>query len=1257
MVLKVFFSWQSETEQQGFNNKSFLIECLNSSLNAIANKGSLKGVTFEFIEGMGGEAGHPDVAGKMFENADNCDIFVGDLTVVNKLGSIAKFLSWCHISRSFQRKTQNSNVLIELSRVLGRSETFEEQIVLVMNTINGDPEKYPECIPFDLRGRRWPITFLLKDKNDKGSSWKKAKTALKKVLPEALRLAAVKAIEHKRDKYRPFIGWDEHSALKLFSNKYYWNDKLRHLESLILSEKKLRIIGLSGLGKTRLVLETFRETVDKQHYLYCDCQRNDKKSITDTLKDSILTRYPEAIVVLDNCDENDFRDYHELWSMHGSRCRMIAIFNNPEEKALTGTTLCKIERNFEDIILKILESKGLTQDQLIKIKEFSGGIPLMAQLLAEGLKPGEPIGQLSDSRLISKILGLKDDDRKRIILQSISLFDYIGWKEDLRPELEYIITNKAFTSLDSADNQVLLNEADKAILKFINRNIIECRGRKIGLRPLPLALYLILEWLESCTPERLKTAILSLNDAPFPEAMTGAFHNQVKHLGFNQSARDRLDAVLAGSSPFASAEVINTEVGSHLLRTFAEITPVTTTHLLYSTIGNLPTDTLRSFSQSRRNLVWLLEKLCFRPETFNEAAYLMMRLGIAENEDFANNASNQFQSLFRLFLPSTSVPLTTRYDFLKQQAQTDENIPIIIHAIGKALAIDDNIYFQGAEQLGGQTLDNYRPETYQEIKQYATDCLDLLMTFANRNQDYLQLCSTELASKSIRLLHHGLGDIIIPYLDHIARLHDYDWDSMWDDLTFFRDTLSNGMKPDVLRHYDELLNKLTKTDIVSRFRRVQKKFNTKPRDFNKETEIRKEKYRALADEFINQGYDRNILQRLMELEIYFSYPFGARLAEAAGHALKYVILTDGISILNNDDKAHSTIIEEFINNLPSDEFDEWFNDIKAISNPDVLFSVVGNRGLRSGKRYIEHLFSLIKLGVATANSFYQFFTRLKLTELTRDDIIDILSEVFKLDNGIQAVINIGSLLSTYDRGWMSHIIDYYENLFINHQIEANMLSEDGCMDLIRALLNMSTNQKFISAVCNLSISYMETEYKPFTSSYKIEDVFSQLMSNHFDTSWPIISEALLSEKDFNALYYTLKQVFYTPYNHTSLLDVPNHIDAYKQWCKQYPEKAPSRLVGLIYWGGDHDGFSELTKYLIDNYGDDELMLDELSAAMGSFVSSGSVLPYYQNRLDIVKNLTKHANPNVRNWAERQARSYEKALNRMGMFEAEQNIPL
>lgn len=52
MILKIFFSWQVETNLQGFNNKDFLKECIGSAIKQIENKGTLKGIHFELIEGL-----------------------------------------------------------------------------------------------------------------------------------------------------------------------------------------------------------------------------------------------------------------------------------------------------------------------------------------------------------------------------------------------------------------------------------------------------------------------------------------------------------------------------------------------------------------------------------------------------------------------------------------------------------------------------------------------------------------------------------------------------------------------------------------------------------------------------------------------------------------------------------------------------------------------------------------------------------------------------------------------------------------------------------------------------------------------------------------------------------------------------------------------------------------------------------------------------------------------------------------------------
>lgn len=92
MKLKIFFSWQMETDLQGFKNKQFLIGCIQKAIKQIENKGRLKGIRFEFHEGLRGISGNPSVAAEMFSQIDECDIFIGDMTIVQRLCECADAL-------------------------------------------------------------------------------------------------------------------------------------------------------------------------------------------------------------------------------------------------------------------------------------------------------------------------------------------------------------------------------------------------------------------------------------------------------------------------------------------------------------------------------------------------------------------------------------------------------------------------------------------------------------------------------------------------------------------------------------------------------------------------------------------------------------------------------------------------------------------------------------------------------------------------------------------------------------------------------------------------------------------------------------------------------------------------------------------------------------------------------------------------------------------------------------------------------------
>lgn len=58
-----------------------------------------------------------------------------------------------------------------------------------------------------------------------------------------------------RQKFSPFIGWQEQCKNPKLSGNFIWTDKLGNYKSQIMYTKGVvRLLGLSGLGKTKFIL-------------------------------------------------------------------------------------------------------------------------------------------------------------------------------------------------------------------------------------------------------------------------------------------------------------------------------------------------------------------------------------------------------------------------------------------------------------------------------------------------------------------------------------------------------------------------------------------------------------------------------------------------------------------------------------------------------------------------------------------------------------------------------------------------------------------------------------------------------------------------------------------------------------------------------------------------------------------------------------------------------------------------------------------
>jgi hypothetical protein len=1252
MKLKIFFSWQKETDNQGFHNKPFLLKCINKAVKELCKTKDFKNIDFEIMEGMRNIPGHPSVADKMFEQIDKCDIFIGDVTICQKIpfwaNMINKFVKRSSSFHQDVRLSCNTNVYGEFNRALARYK-FEDQTVLVMNTVNGDPHENSELISFDTRDRRFPITFLLKD--DSKESIDKA-IGLTNNIKDAIRLAALAAIQNKADRYHPFVGWK--NCANQYLTNYFWNKELETVKSHLISDKIVRLLGVSGLGKTRLVYESFREEQYSQNFLYCDCQINNKDKILNAIY-TVSGEFPEATLALDNCSKEDFNHYRELWRSKKIPNRLIAIYNDPlEYEDNSDFVVIKLDPNLDDIVERLLNIlSNLTIDQRQRIKDFAGGIPMMAELLVDKLKHEKPLTDFEDDSLVTKILDVNKGSDERLILQSLSLFDYVGYRDERRCEVEYIATNKDITSINIPDQTVLMNKVDAVISKCLSKKILDRQGRTIGIRPVPLAMYLIAEWIRVCTSERLYKVALAIKNAP-NSSLLQAFSAQFKYLDHNRKAIELLNIVLDNNGPFADAKVINTEAGSQLLRTFTEVNPLAVSKLLFHVLSNLSIHEISTIVDGRRNLVWLLEKLCFYEQTFNDGTYLMMRFAIAENETISNNATNQFIRLFSAYLPGTSVPLEPRICFLESHISSKENISIILKALKRALSLRDFIYIGGAEELGLTKSENYRPQSYSEIKGYLHRCLALLMKIYDSYKDEIDVIKSIFEDNIVSLYMSGYGELVYPYVLKIAEIASSNWDKMWQTLSMFKDRIRDIDTSETYKKYSDLIEKLTKNDIISRFKAIEKINRIgRNKSFQEIVLANQNDYANLAIEFINNGYTKEQLKQFIEVTDVNSYPFGCALAKSIDESKYKTILIDAIDIINTSSHSNPQILLDFISQFNEAIFAQTFDTIKTINNKSLIFRIVGSHALTIDNRYFDYLKELIDTNQAELSNFKNFYTSLNLITFSVDEIIKFFNVISSYPNSVSTIVDIFSFDVCFSQTLSDEMCKVISNYLKEKRDCLFIYNNSDVFTFLSYFLEKYNDPELAHDIIESLLNYISTT-NSLMLSYCVTELFSTLVSKYMPDVWPSLSSALLSDTTKSMLFYQLKYILYNQVDNICLIDIHTNRDLLINWCSTYPDAAPERLMSIIPWGNG-DKFDDLVLYLIDNYGSNFQLLENLSCQMDSIASTGSIVPVYMSRKKACETLLKHKNEIVRLWAKKCINHYDSLISKYSDFEAEEHF--
>ncbi|HEV7938963.1 MAG TPA: hypothetical protein VGP18_13185 [Solirubrobacteraceae bacterium] len=481
---------------------------------------------------------------------------------------------------------------------------------------------------------------------------------------------------------------------------------------------ELRIQGDSGIGKTRMVMEALRDSALSPLVVYIQ----DERDAGSSLFNHLLDRKRVAVLVIDECPADRHIKLLERLPREAeiklitigdvgastTRSPVVAVMAMPDEKM----------EEFLRHNHPLLRSEA----QRFVIDHCRGNMRwaiALADRIA-GLSEGQAAELIDQGDIRQFVATFIPEGEDFFFATVLALLERVGWDGELQPQLEALAAF-ADTSVER------LREVGGQLER---QGLLSRQGRYRAVSPHPAAVVLAAEaW--RAHGDRIVRELIPLLDSEMALSM----FRRVADLGRFEPAVAALTLLLSHDGPFASLGKIEAGRLGPMLTQLAIVLPDEIARHLSELIDSESIEQLHRRRSVRRDLVWTLEKLAWHQRTFELAANSLLRLAMAENETYVNNATGTWVGLFGTFLPSTAASPDQRVNYLSGIARNSEP-EVRLLAIKGALRALGPLHMEtttvSAEVQGGVLVEpRGTPETYGEAGAYRRTMLSLLASLTN----------------------------------------------------------------------------------------------------------------------------------------------------------------------------------------------------------------------------------------------------------------------------------------------------------------------------------------------------------------------------------------------------------------------------------------------------------------------------------------------------------------------------------------------
>lgn len=1072
-------------------------------------------------------------------------------------------------------------------------------------------------------------------------------------------------------------------SLKKWETDYIPFDGYDVLRDNILSEdgKVIRLLGLSGLGKSRLIYEIFSKEDNSNNYY---CANSSDPRLTNDLNTLLGEKQDKSgYIVLDNCDTKSYQSILNLIQDTPTSYKLITIHNDPNELSNSnGVSVLHLRRvdlkgAVDNYINRSLEAMGCDNSSVSEqIRYMSDGFPQIAIKAIEEYRSQGATHLINDEVLWQKMCGNTINEKEsKIALCSLAIFDPIGYKDEVKGDYAYVCNNENITPLYDKSPRYKEDVFSSVVRSMTKKELIEHISSWIYVRPLPLAVWLVGKWFENCDDERFGRVVGdldSIEDHSQSERMKRAFCKRLEYMQDNKSAIEMYNRLMGDNGPFRNEKVVCSDFGSRLFLAISTVNPVAVASCLYYIVAGKSTEWLKTniIKDARRNIVWCLEHLCFPKDSFDKAAWVLAKLALAENESWGNNSTGNFLQLFHVILPGTSANLQQRLDIMNElYLFGEEAIPLLIKTLDRAFDYGSFTRSGGGEKFGFKTLYDFTPNGL-EIINYWNGCREIIQTLLQEYPNYIN------DLKKIALNHtyslgpsSGCWDILFGILSDIYKANKGAWPEMSKELYTLK---INGYKlsdseSEKLDSWIDAFSNHTYIEVLSN---ANYKFYNDDRykDFDTRMDRIEEYWKTYVDNFISKKlYDNmDIIGQLMDYQE-VDYTYGRLLSINLDEQQTNTLVSNIEKVINEKDNDYASIFVNIVlgNTKYENIFKSFCDFLLKTSHFATYFNILSPRETKE-LTLIDNILNVIKHYDLSVDKYLPIY-------LSRAPLYDV-EQMYNTCKKIKDIYpDAGDVLLhyIYGRQYSENILKdsmrkITTSLILNYTPHESKLCSPRQVNSLADDVLRKTNDSDFAKKYNLKIIQAAGDYETYKRSESLYDnVYFNLLPKYQDDILEDVLNALSDENPLFWFFFHDELGSGTGMGSGPLFQCKiNKIK--EKTLKEKKNDLPERLAQMCpvfqyskEKCGYDDKFSDFFYWLIDNFNDftkQKEILDSFHANMGTYSWTGSVLPLLHREKKAfvaLKDYTK--NTTVLKWVDKSLSALDKEINREEKNEAYESL--